>query len=135
MGRRSSVWLLPLLVAVQISYVSCVTSEQAKRRVVRGPTPGGVLLAPDLQSLNALLAARDKLPENLIPIPNGTKGRAVERKFLRSGALVEPYAANSYDMERDSVTEVNLFEVTEGPFRGSRGWVRAAYLRPDFPYL
>jgi hypothetical protein len=58
-----------------------------------------------------------------------------DRKFLKGGELVDPYPANSYDMERDQAVEVVLFEITEGAKRGSRGWVQKSCLRPDFPYL
>jgi len=54
-------------------------------------------------------------PAVAINIPNGTKGRAVDRKFLKGGILVDPYPANTYDMEREGAVEVILFEVTEGP--------------------
>jgi hypothetical protein len=38
-------------------------------------------------------------------------------------------------MVRDGAIEVALFEVTEGPKRGAKGWVQASFLRPDFWYL
>ena len=59
----------------------------------------------------------------------------LDRKFLRGGELVDPYPANSYDMERDRAVEVVLFEITEGAKRGLRGWVQKSFLRPGFPYL
>jgi hypothetical protein len=135
MGRYRLCILLSLVLASQLGSTACITREQAQRRVVKGPTPEGVLLAPDLPSLKASIAAEGEVPGDVIRLPNGTKGRVIERKFLRGGILVDPYPANSYDMERDGAIEVELFEVTEGPSRGAKGWVRAAYLRPDFQYL
>jgi hypothetical protein len=122
-----------VLLALQFSSTGC--STDIRRRVVSNPTQGGILLAPDLPTLNALMAVNAGSPSNVIPVPNRTKGLALERRFLRGGNLVDPYPASSHDMERDGAVEVVLFEVTEGPNRGSKGWVQASFLRPDFWYL
>jgi hypothetical protein len=58
-----------------------------------------ILLAPDLATLKALFSAEAPPPARVISVPNGTKGRMLDRKFLRDGGLVDPYPANSYDME------------------------------------
>jgi hypothetical protein len=94
-------------------------------------TPSGILLARDLPTLNALYAGNSPQPHNIIIVPNRTIGRVLQLKFLEAGRLVEPYPANGYDMERDGAVEVALFEITEGPLRGSRGWVQFSLLRPD----
>jgi hypothetical protein len=94
-----------------------------------------VLLAPDLPELNALTVAKATPPSNVIRVASGTKGLALKRKFLKGGKLVDPYPANTYDMERDGAVEVVLFELTNGPNRGSKGWVKSSFLRPDFWYL
>jgi hypothetical protein len=62
-------------------------------------------------------------------IPNGTKGTARDRKFLKDGKLVEPYAANTCKMLQDKAMEVEPFEVTEGPQRGVKGWVSISLLQ------
>lgn len=71
----------------------------------------------------------------MIAIPNGTKGRALDTNFLRGGRLADPYPSNAMIMERDHAVRVELFEVTEGSNRGSKGWVEAQFLRPDFKAL
>jgi hypothetical protein len=121
-------------VAAMISvYGGCLAD--VSKFYVRSPSPNGILLAPDLATLNALFAANSPPSSNLIAVPNGTKGRVLQRKFLKGGYLVAPYPANSYEMERDQAVEVALFEVGEGLQRGSKGWVHASFLHPDFWYL
>ena|SRR5436305_7531508 len=110
-------------------------STDMRKFFVSSPSQSGVLLAPDLATLNAVMAADSARPITAIPLPNGTKGLALERKFLRGGRLIDTYPANTFDMERDGAVEVVLFEVAEGPKRWSRGWVQASFLRPDFSYL
>ena len=119
--------------ALVLGCAGCATD--ARRRVVISPAQNGILLARDLPTLNALMSADAAPPAAVISVSNGTKGLARDRKFLRGGRLVDPYPANSYDMERDGALEVELFEVTEGPKRGSKGWVQSSFLRPDFWYL
>jgi hypothetical protein len=134
-NRIGALIILLLAMSVQLACIACPTGEQVQRRVVNSPAANGVLLAPDLSALNALMSSSAPPPGNVIGIPNGTKGRAVDRKFLRGRRLVDPYPANTYDMERDEAVEVVPFEVTEGPHRGTRGWVQSSFLRPDFNYL
>ena len=69
-------------------------------------------------------------PPKGIWLPNGTKGNMRDRKFLRRGQLVDPYSANSYDMERDRAVEVVLFRVKDGPHKDLEGWMPNRYLRP-----
>ncbi len=138
MNRRrkiGTIIVMFLITSIQLACTACLTGEQMRQRIVSSPAVSGVLLALDLPALNALISSSTPPPGNTIRIPNGTKGRAVDRKFLRGGRLVDPYPANTYEMERDGAIEVVLFEVTEGPHRGSRGWVQASFLRPDFKYL
>jgi hypothetical protein len=65
---------------------------------------------------------------SIIAIPAGTKGRVVDRKFLEDGSLVSAYPASANDLQRDGAIEILLFEVTDGPRRGSKGWVRQSFL-------
>ena len=81
------------------------------------------------------MSSNEPPPASLIAIPTGTKGRVVNRKFLKDGSLVAPYPASDIDLQRDGAIEVLLFEVTEGPRRGLKGWVQKSFLRPDFKYL
>jgi hypothetical protein len=122
-----------LAAALLLACAAC--STDIRKFYVSTPSPDGILLARDLPELNALVAANPIPPSNVLRVPNGTKGLALKRKFLRGGRLVDPYSANTYDMERDGTVEVVLFELTDGPHRGSKGWVKASFLRPDFWYL
>jgi len=120
------------LLVVTISATGC---SDISKFFVNSPAPNGVVLASDLPTLNALVSSNPPAPDRVIAIPNGTKGRVLQRRYLKGGKLVMPYSANSYDMERDGAIEVALFEVSEGPKRGVKGWVQASFLRPDFWYL
>ena len=119
--------------ALLLSCAAC--SNDMRKFYVSSQSREEVLLAPDLPELNASIAANSTPPSNVIRVANGTRGLALKRKFLRGGKLVNPYPANTYDMERDRAVEVVMFELTDGPNRGSRGWVKASFLRPDFWYL
>ncbi len=63
-------------------------------------------------------------------IPNGTKAEAEDRKFLQAGKLVEPYSADSFDMQRNRAVEVVLVTIKDGPSRGLRGWMPSRFLYP-----
>jgi len=63
-------------------------------------------------------------------ISNGTKGNMLSRKFLQHGRLVDPYPANSYDMQRNRAVEVVLIRIKDGPYRTLEGWMPIRYLRP-----
>jgi len=114
---------------------ACPSREDASHRIIKNPTAAGVVLAPDLPALRALAVSNFKPPNGAVIVPNGTKARSLDHKYLKGGRLVEPYPANSYDMIRDGAVEVDLIEITEGPFQHSKGWVQGSCLRPDFPYL
>ncbi len=126
-------WTWLFLLALLLGLSACV--GDARRRVVSSPAQNGIVLAPDVYTLIVLMTPNAAPPPGLIAIPNGTKGLGLSRKFLKEGKLVDPYPANNYDMEREGAVEVVLFQVTEGPLRGARGWVQAWFLRPDFRYL
>jgi hypothetical protein len=68
------------------------------------------------------------IPNNIGPglvrIPEGTRGIVTNRQFvLPGGRLVEPYAANTYDMARDGAIEVERIKITQPPNAGLEGWV------------
>ncbi len=128
-------WITSCSIAVLL--VECAACFVDTRKFyVNGSTQNAILLAPDLATLQALFTAKEaRPPARAISVPNGTKGRMLDRKFLRDGGLVDPYPANTYDMERDKAVEVVLFEITEGPQRGVRGWVQGSFLHPDFRSL
>jgi hypothetical protein len=85
--------ILLILVAALISvYAGC--STDVSKFYVRSPSANGILLAPDLPTLNALFAANSPPPSNLIAVPKGAKGHVLQRKFLKGGHLVDPYPAN-----------------------------------------
>ena len=106
-------------------------------RIVRGSPDAGVWVATNEDGLRALsetngTALDHPKPEartRLVFIPNKTRGRYKGRKFLlKSGRLVDPYPANSYDMQRDEAVEVEKIKITEGPNKGLEGWVQANHL-------
>ncbi len=129
--HRSSAFCLTA--ALLLGCAGC--SVDGRKFYVSCPPQQPILLAPDLRTLTTLLSPAGAPSGTAIPVPNGTKGRALDRKFLKGGELVVPYPANSYDMKRDRAVEVVLFEITEGPQRGVRGWVQSSFLHPDFWYL
>jgi hypothetical protein len=130
LSLRLVVSAILLLVAASLQ-LGCATYGWT----VRSPADVPIVLAPDLPTLIALMSSDEPPPGSVIAIPTGTKGRVVDRKFLKDGGLVSPYPASANDLHRDGAIEVLLFEVTEGPGRGSKGWVQASFLRPDFKYL
>jgi hypothetical protein len=111
---------------------ACPSSEEMKHRLIRNPTGSGIILAPDLYTLRKLSYSNFVPPNGAAVVPNGTKARLLERKFLKEGLLVEPYAANSFDMIRDKAIEVELIEVREGRFQFAVGWVPRSCLQPEF---
>lgn len=121
------------IIALLLAYSGC--SVNTLKFYVSNPSANAIFLAPDLPTLAVLLASNATTPATAIPIPNGAKGLMLDRKFFKGDRLVDPYPANSFDMEKDSAIEVALFEVTEGPKRGAKGWLRMSLLRPDFWYL
>src|SRR5580765_2185800 len=127
-------WIASYLIAgLLVQCAACFVDT--RKFYVNSPEQQPILLAPDLPTLTALLTPNALPPVTAISVPNGTKGRMLDQKFLRGGELVEPYPANSYDMERDRAVAVVLFEITEGPLRGVRGWVQVSFLHPEFKYL
>ncbi len=126
---------LATVTVVVLLLTSCSSKEQLRYRVVKNPMGGGVVLAHDLPALQALLTPRSVPPSSAALIPNGAKAITLDRKYLRGGRLVEPYAANTYDMIRDRAVQVELIEIRDGPFQYSVGWAQSSCLQPDFPYL
>ena len=63
----------------------------------------------------------------------GTKLRVLDRKFLQQGQLLDPYPANTYDMQRNRALEVDFVRVKEGPQRNLKGWVPSGYLQGLYP--
>ena len=127
--------LVITLVAFLTGCVACPVGDQANRWIAGNTTATRIFLAADLPTLRALIENHGDPPEGAIAVPNGSKGRIVDTKFLKGGQLVMPYPADSFDMERDGAVRVVLFEVTEGPKRGAKGWIRLSLLIPDFKTL
>jgi hypothetical protein len=71
-----------------------------------------------------------KKPPQGVFIETGTKANILDRKFLEDGNLVEPYAANSYDMERDGAVEVVLIKIQDGPKKNLEGWIPHGFVSP-----
>jgi hypothetical protein len=66
----------------------------------------------------------------LVFIPDETRGRYKDRKFLlKGGRLVDTYPASFFDMQRDEAVEVEKIRITEGPNNGLEGWVQANHLK------
>jgi hypothetical protein len=100
-----------------------------RRRIVDSPDEKGIVLAPDLPTLAALIGPNPIPPSTPLPlIPNGTKGIMLDRKFFLNGKFVEPYALSAFEMQKRGGIEVEFFAVTEGPNRGLRGWVQESLL-------
>jgi len=57
-----------------------------------------------------------------------TKGKSTKDKgrwFLpKGGRLVAPYPANSFDMVKYGMIEVEKVRITEGPNKGLEGWTQ-----------
>lgn len=121
--------LLLAIVLVFWSLIACVKGDILSR-VVQNPNGTGAFLANDVDTLVAIAAGRPG--EGRPFLPNGTEGRMLDRKFLKGGVLVNPYAASTLDMERDGAVEVILFEVSNGPKRGLRGWIPSSIAQPNF---
>jgi len=65
----------------------------------------------------------------VVLIPEGTTGLCTGRRFvLPGGRLVEPYAANEYDMARDGVIEVERIRITGPSNENLEGWVEIHFL-------
>ncbi len=60
----------------------------------------------------------------------GSKITVLGRRFLQPGELVESYAANSYDMQRNLAVEVLFVEVQHGQQRQLQGWLPHYCCRP-----
>jgi hypothetical protein len=70
------------------------------------------------------------LGNDLVLVSDKTRAHYKDRKFLLPGGrLVEPYSANSFDMERDEAVEVERVRIIEGPHKGLEGWVPAGCLQ------
>lgn len=69
-------------------------------------------------------------PPQGVFIPNGTKANIQNRQFLQDGKLVEPYAANSYDMQKNRAIEVESVKIKDGPHRELQGWLPKRFLYP-----
>lgn len=90
------------------------------------------------KSIQEKLFLCEKPRQQLIPqmirkgtvlIAEQTKGIFLRRSFLLPNRhLVAPYAANSFDMARDGVIEVEKVRITEGPNRDLEGWIETSLL-------
>ena len=68
--------------------------------------------------------AREMIVKGVILLPEGTKATYMGRRFvLPGGRLVQPYAANTYDMARDGAVEVERIRITQPPHENLEGWV------------
>ena len=131
-AERAFVIVIVILNAISSA---CITRSDAQLRVVVGPMGDGALLARDLPTLRAIVEGQPILPSSAIWVPDGTTGKAIDRKFLQRGQLVEPYPATGNDMKRNGAVEVVLLQITNGPRKGLDGWIIASRLRPSFRYL
>lgn len=119
--------------------------------VVADNSAGGVVIVSDLKVLHnyslSIGAAWKSMPltrdsvmfaeHNWIADPppgiflqTGTKVTVLDRRFLEAGELLEPYSANSYDMQRNLAVEVIHVVVRQGPHQNSQGWLPHYSCRP-----
>lgn len=112
---------------------------------------GGVVLVTDLKELydyslrtsaewkrmplaaeTAMFGERDWIahPPAGVFLQTGTKVAILKRRFLQNGQLVEPYPANSYDMQRNLAVEVIYVAVRDGQYQRVQGWLPHYCCRP-----
>jgi len=123
-------------VAIAVVWLSNL-SKGFVSRIIESPA-GSVSLATDERSLLELMTP-DKIAaprvvtsdglQGVVSIPNGTKGRVVDRKIYRDGRLIDPYPTSRNEMERDGAVELERIRITEGPHKGVEGWVLSSVLR------
>src|SRR5260370_40863175 len=69
------------------------------------------------------------IKKGVVLIPGKTKAKYMGRSFvLPGGSLVEPYAANTYDMARDGAVEVEKIKITQQPNKNLEGWIEIHFL-------
>ena len=135
----ATIVVLVAIASMATTAVWFLNSQEANNlvRIVYG-SQEGVWVATNedgLRALSEMNAAASDAPKRevrsrLVFIPNETRGRYMGRKFLLSGGrLVDPYPANSYDMQRVEAVEVEKIKITEGPSKGLEGWVRSNQLK------
>jgi hypothetical protein len=67
--------------------------------------------------------------KGVVLIPEGTRAVYLGSRFiLPGGRLVNPYAANTYDMARDGAVEVERIRITQPPNENLEGWVQTGFL-------
>ena len=65
----------------------------------------------------------------VVVIPEGKTGLCTGRRFvLPGGRLVEPYAANEYDMARDGAIVIERIRITGPSKENLEGWVEIHFL-------
>ncbi len=141
-GRRTAIGILLAFSSVVLVPIWFFNNQEDNSRVRilnshgRNGDPG-VWVATNETGLRAMCATIDTsfatdaaLAQGLVLVPDKTQAHYKDRKFLLPGGrLVEPYPANSFDMERDQAVEVERVRIIEGPRKGLEGWVRAGYLQ------
>lgn len=104
--------------------------HDARVRILNGEPESGVWLAIDSDGLRAMSGANRaasgvalELRNHFVFAPNQTRGIARGYRYLLPGGrLVDPYPANSYDLQRDNAIEVEKIRITGGPSKGVEGW-------------
>jgi hypothetical protein len=65
----------------------------------------------------------------IVLIPEQTKAIYTGRAFiLPGGRVVQPYAANTFDMAKDGAVEVERIKITQPPNKDLEGWIEIHFL-------
>jgi hypothetical protein len=137
---RATIVVLVLFASFATVAVWFINSQEVNNlvRIVHGSEEAGVWVATNEDGLRAMSETngtasdvpKSEARNRLVFIPNETRGRYKGRKFLlKGGRLVDPYPANTHDMERAEAVEVEKIKITEGPSEGLEGWVQTNHLK------
>ena len=103
------------------------TCTEANVRAARDPQANLKLCYPAY--LNLVPVTSSVVKKGVILVPSGTRGISVGRSFiLPGGRLVQPYAANTFEMARDGAVEVERIRITQPPNENLEGWVVEGFL-------
>lgn len=104
-----------------------VTLDKSGR--IAAPTGSAMLMQMQLCQPRQTPFASQMINKGVVLIPEGTKAMYLEERFiLPGGRLVEPYAANTFDMARDGAVEVEKIRITQPPNKDLEGWVEIHFL-------
>jgi hypothetical protein len=102
------------------------TCTKANVRAVRDPLVYVQLCNP---ASNLVPVTSQMVKKGVILIPQRTTAISVGQSFiLPGGRLVQPYAANTFEMARDGAVEVERIRIMQPPNENLEGWVVEDFL-------